>query len=247
MLYGPQRRDRARAGDEARALSGCTSRSPGRVRARCPRPAAAERAGPACVGLGRLGRRRRERQRRLPHRRPRGCAPARGWRTARRTAASSSRAGSGSSPRTSSASAADLQPKVTVLQITGILPPFDGCELASSGGHRWPDRFGSHAPVELPLTEAGRRYFADRAAARDLALFVRSGAVQRIRREPGPQLERDLRATFGDRLARSRIRYRLTADGVRFWETSPTGKRLEVVVEHGRIARHNLEPYTSVH
>jgi hypothetical protein len=124
------------------------------------------------------------------------------------------------------------------VRYAGVGAPFDGCELQGEYGHRWPDRFGSHSPVELALTARGRAYFADRAAARDLALFVRSRAGHRVRAQPGPEL--------GRRLAGSRIRYRLTAGGVTVSERSPTGKRFVVVVRGGRIRSQNLRPYAFV-
>lgn len=135
-----------------------------------------------------------------------------------------------------------VQPTVALL-LSGVGSPLDGCELSSETGHRWPDRFGSHGPVELPITAAGRRYFADRAAARDLALLVRSARVQRIRKELGPRLERDLRAAYP---SLGRIRYRLTPTGVVFSERSTTGKRFTIIVSHRRIVRQNLEPYALV-
>jgi hypothetical protein len=122
--------------------------------------------------------------------------------------------------------------------------PLDGCDIAGGGyGHRWPDRFESHSPVEIPLTPRGRRFFADRAAARDLALFVRSRRMQQIRKLDGAAFERELHRAY-PRLGR--IRYRLTERGVALTETSSTGKRFEVVVRGGRIIRENLKPYAVV-
>ena len=69
------------------------------------------------------------------------------------------------------------QPRLA-LRIAGLPVPFDGCEIQASYGHRWPDRFDSHSAVEVAFTERARRYFDDRAAARDLALFVRSGEMR---------------------------------------------------------------------
>jgi hypothetical protein len=89
----------------------------------------------------------------------------------------------------------------------------------------------------VPLTASGARYFADRATARDLALFVRSRRVQRIRKEEPHSAVRELSAR-----AHGRIRFAATRDGVTFWESSPTGKRFEVVVRHRRIVRQNLKP-----
>jgi len=122
--------------------------------------------------------------------------------------------------------------------------PLDGCVIAGGRyGHRWPDRFGSHSPVEIPLTPRGRRFFADRAAARDLALFVRARRMQQIRKLDGPAFERELHRAY-PRLGR--IRYTLTERGVTFSETSSTGRRFEVVVRDGRIVRQNLKPYAVV-
>jgi hypothetical protein len=128
----------------------------------------------------------------------------------------------------------------------GVPRPFDGCEIQAEYGHTWPDRYGSHSAVELALTDAGRNYFADRAAARDLALFVRSRRMHQLRKETGDTLERDLEATYGSRLSNSRIRHELTASGVTFTEMSQTGKHFKVVIANGKIARQNLKPYAFV-
>ncbi|HEY4349551.1 MAG TPA: hypothetical protein VGM80_18380 [Gaiellaceae bacterium] len=130
-------------------------------------------------------------------------------------------------------------------RLFGVGTPLDGCELTSERGHRWPDTFGSHAPVELAFTAKGRAYFADRAAARDLALFVRAGRMQDIRKEQGRRLLRDAHAAY-PQLATSRIELKLTANGVTFSEASATGKRFEVVVAAGRISKSNVAPYAKV-
>jgi hypothetical protein len=132
------------------------------------------------------------------------------------------------------------------LTLTGVGRPFDGCELDSSRGHRWPDPLGSHSPVEFPLTATGRAYFPDRAAARDLALFVRSGRMQKIRKEPGAKLLHDMTAAYGRELRRSHIRYSLTPGGITFTEKSSTGKLFKVAVAHGRITQSNIAPYSKV-
>jgi hypothetical protein len=132
-------------------------------------------------------------------------------------------------------------------QLYGVGTPVDGCDIQGSGGHRWPDQLDSHSPVEIALTATGRDFFADRAAARDLALFVRSARMQKIRKEPGPELLRDMKAAYGADLAGSRIRYALTAGGITFTEKSTSGKLFHVAVVHGRIAHNNVEPYAFVH
>lgn len=59
------------------------------------------------------------------------------------------------------------------IDLGGLKTPVDGCEVQSGRGHTWPDPYGYHAAVEIPFTARGRRWLADRAATRELALFVR--------------------------------------------------------------------------
>ncbi len=125
----------------------------------------------------------------------------------------------------------------------GVTTPFDGCDLQGQYGHRWPDRFGSHSLAEIPLTAKGRAFFADRAAARDLALFIRSSTMHRLRKLNGEQLRETLEATYGERLAHSHIRVRIGAKEASFAEQSPTGKTFTVVIRNGRITPQNLKPY----
>jgi hypothetical protein len=123
--------------------------------------------------------------------------------------------------------------------------PYDGCEVDGYYGHRWPDRFGSHSLVEIAFTPRARRYFADRATARDLALLVRSRRMQQLRRDPAA-----IASAYGSALVRlssrtafapvGRIGYWTGDGGVTFGETSPTGLRFYVRVESGRIVRQNL-------
>jgi hypothetical protein len=77
-------------------------------------------------------------------------------------------------------------PKVG-FQLNGVGMPVDGCEVQASIGRTWPDRLHNRAAVEIPLTLAGRAYFDDRQAARDLALFVRSRRMHQLRKEPAAQ------------------------------------------------------------
>ena len=109
-----------------------------------------------------------------------------------------------------------------------------------------PSRFDSHSAVELAFTAAGRRHVADRAAARDLALFVRSRQMHTLRKLHGEKLDAALKTAFGSQLARSHIRYRATADGAIFTERSPTGRVFKVVIRYGRIAHQNLKPHAFV-
>jgi hypothetical protein len=142
------------------------------------------------------------------------------------------------------------------LRLGSVGTPFDGCELQGSYGHIWPDVLQSHSAAEIAFTPAGRRFFADRAAARDLALFVRSRRMHTIRKLAGSRLVGELYAAYGDRITRlrslgeepgaSRIGYLPTADGVIFVERSLTGRRFTVTIRNGKIKRQNLKPYAFV-
>ena len=131
--------------------------------------------------------------------------------------------------------------------LQGVGRPIDGCEVQASIGRTWPDRLHDRAAVEIPLTKKGRDFFTDRAAARDLALFVRSKRMHTLRKEPATQANADIRRVYGTALARSAITITATdATTLRFSERSPTGKRFSVTVHNGRIARQNLKPYAFV-
>jgi hypothetical protein len=142
-----------------------------------------------------------------------------------------------------------------VLRAGRLKPPFDGCELGGLYGHRWDDAFGTRNAVEVPLTANGRHFFNDRAAARDLAYFVRSGKAQRIRLsdDPHPAL-----AALVQRYRRRRRfvelrspRGRSPEDAIGFWigprtivftTTSSTKRRFYVVAVRGtlRLPESNL-------
>lgn len=135
-------------------------------------------------------------------------------------------------------------------RVVGIPTPFDGCDIQGTYGHRWRDQYGAHSLVEIPLTDRGRRYFADRAAARDLSLFVRSRKTEDLRKLTGPGLVAALRRAYGDRiivLPRSDAAPPLGVVGVHtsgartvFSERSSTGDRLYVGFENGKIVGQNL-------
>ncbi len=119
--------------------------------------------------------------------------------------------------------------------------------MQASIGRTWPDRLHNRAAVEIPLTAAGRRFFADRAAARDLALFVRSRRMHQLRKEPAAAGEAGHRSRLRTgNLAHSPIRISvINPTTLRFSETSPTGRRFQVTVKNGRISSQNLKPYGS--
>jgi hypothetical protein len=136
------------------------------------------------------------------------------------------------------------------LRYHGIGTPFDGCEIQGSYGHRWPDRNDSHSAVEVAFTPDAARYFEDRAAARDVALFVRMRKVQQLRKLTGSALVGALRSAFGNgpdvlpgpdaRPGAGRIGYWAGADRTVFRRVSTTGRIFEVEVRRGKITGNNL-------
>jgi hypothetical protein len=148
-----------------------------------------------------------------------------------------------------------LRPSVG-LRFATVGTPFDGCELQGGYGHTWPDPLRSHSAAEIAFTQAERRFFADCAAARDLALFVRSRRMHRLRKLTGRRLVSSLLATYGNNITRlpslsaqlrpNRIGYVPTPLGVNFAEWSPTGRRFTITVTHGKIVRQDLKPYAFV-
>ena len=67
------------------------------------------------------------------------------------------------------------------LRGTSFLPPYDGCTLTGMYGHTWNDWHGTHDAVEVALTARGRRYFIERAVARDLQWLARARVFYDIR------------------------------------------------------------------
>jgi hypothetical protein len=112
------------------------------------------------------------------------------------------------------------------IPLNGLAPPYDGCEIQGSYGHTWPDRKGSHSAVEIPFTARARAFFADRAAARDLGLFVTSRA-----RNPARP---------------SRISVHRNGGSTTYVERSTTGRRFFVVVRDGKVVDENVRTLAAV-
>lgn len=139
---------------------------------------------------------------------------------------------------------------LTVQMTPYLKPPFDGCTISGSGGHYWHDRLGTHSEVEGPLTPRGRRYFEDRAAARDLAEFVRSGKTQVLRRQTGRALIAAVKRAYGsqvDILASAsavapagRVGVFVSGTTTVFSERSTVGVRFFVEFKNGKRARDNV-------
>lgn len=138
------------------------------------------------------------------------------------------------------------------IRVFGLKPPFLGCEIEGTYGHLWPDRLHGHSAVEIPFTAAARTYFVDRAAARDLALFVRSRAMHVIRRSSGAALQRAIQERYEARIlslpsaqapiAPGRIGFATNPAVTTFVERSATGRRFYVRVAGGRITAQNVKP-----
>jgi hypothetical protein len=61
-------------------------------------------------------------------------------------------------------------------------PPYDECSVRGHYGRRWDEHVGYHNAVEVPFNPLAERFFAEQAAARRLAYFVRSPKMLEIRR-----------------------------------------------------------------
>jgi len=132
--------------------------------------------------------------------------------------------------------------------------PYDGCELGGFYGHRWNDAWGTRDAVEIALTPAGRHFFNDRAAARDLAYFVRASRVQKqirlsadpeaglrwyIRRFPKRVVKLD---SASEHVPRDVIGVWIGRKRILFTTTASTHRRLYVVGKRGslRLPEKNL-------
>ena len=147
------------------------------------------------------------------------------------------------------------QPYATIDPATEARAPFDGCLVSGSHGRRWNDPRGPRSPAEIALTPTGARFFAERAVARDLALFVRSPGMSAIRRAMKRGAPAPSAAAIADRFpARvvalaghdtwapaGVIGVRTTGkELIEVSERTPGGQRLFIRLRGGRIGQHNL-------
>jgi hypothetical protein len=148
------------------------------------------------------------------------------------------------------------QPYATLDPATEARAPFDGCLVSGSYGRRWNDPRGQHSPAEIGFTRVGARFFAERAVARDLALFIRSPKLSAIRRAmkrgaPAPaamaiarRFPVRVRALSGhDSFAAvGTIGVRTSGrDVIEISQRTPGGRKLFVRLRAGRIGHHNLQ------
>jgi hypothetical protein len=117
---------------------------------------------------------------------------------------------------------------------------FDACEIGAQFGRNWLPRLDWHWPVEIPLTERGRRFFEERAAAIELGHFVRNGTRKRARQA----MKRGAAAPPADFLrdpARPYIRVSSSGDRFTASLTASTGRRFFIEINRGRIGRTNAK------
>jgi hypothetical protein len=121
-----------------------------------------------------------------------------------------------------------------------LRPPFDACELGTGFGRNWLRRFAFHGMLEIALTRRGTRYFEERAAARELGHFVRTGRRQAARKRmraggPAPAAKE-----LYDR-ARPYIAVASGGDRFRASLRASTGRWFFVEIVRGRVHRTNAK------
>jgi hypothetical protein len=142
-------------------------------------------------------------------------------------------------------------------RLFGAAGPFDGCTVGAMYGHSWNDAHGTHDLVEVPLTPKGRRYFVERAVARDIAWLARSRVFKAVRYAQQPFTSAsaaDYLAERVDPLAGPDATPALGRLGI--WlgpnrrvvlvERAPTGRRFFLELRRGLIYRTNLIGFTGV-
>lgn len=129
--------------------------------------------------------------------------------------------------------------------------PFDGCAITGMYGHTWNDAHGTHDAVEVPLTPAGRRYFVERAVARDIAWLARARVFHDIRYAQQQLSAADMAPRLADRVVPLAGPSETPPVGrLGLWlgperrivlaEQAPTGRRFYLELRHGVIYRTNL-------
>jgi hypothetical protein len=76
------------------------------------------------------------------------------------------------------------QPFMTIFRVRPYRAqsaPFDACTATGTYGHTWNDAHGTHDLIEIPLTQRGRSFLSERAAARDIAWLARARVFHDIR------------------------------------------------------------------
>ena len=132
--------------------------------------------------------------------------------------------------------------------------PLDGCEIQGGYGHHWRDRHGTHSAAEIPFDARGRRFFTERATARDLANLVRSRAMHTFRKRGPAAPAKVIVARFGSAVVPLRTPGERPPVGkVGYWsrgnravvsEIAPTGTRFFIVLVDGHVSQSNVDGLT---
>lgn len=155
------------------------------------------------------------------------------------------------------------KPFTTILHVRLFSPgsaqraPFDGCTATGSYGHTWNDANGTHDTVEIPLTARGGRFFAERAAARDIAWLARARVFHDIRYARQPLTADNVARRLGSHVVPLGSPEATPPTGkLGIWlgdtrhivlvERATTGRRLYLELRHGVKYRTNLLGLTQV-
>lgn len=152
------------------------------------------------------------------------------------------------------------RPFTTVVRVRpygGRTAPFDGCTATGTYGHSWNDAHGTHDAVEVPLTPRGRLYFAERAAARDIAWLARARIFHSIRYARDPLSTTEVVGRLGNHtVALDEPGATPPIGKLGVWvgdnrrivlvERATTGRRLYLDIRHGINYRTNLVELTQV-
>lgn len=137
---------------------------------------------------------------------------------------------------------------------TGPLQRLDTCTVTGTAGRRWNSGRAMHDPVEIAFTALGRRFFDERAIARDLAFFVRSPKMRAVRAamrhgEQAPSSTTVARRFPSRAVALARASELPPRGKIGVWanerdlvlsERTAAGRRLVVKIRAGRIAATNV-------
>ena len=159
--------------------------------------------------------------------------------------------------------AGSSKPFTTVLHIRPFSPeqrspaPFDGCTVTGAYGHNWNDAHGTHDAVEIPFTPRGRRYFSERAVARDIAWLARARVFKATRyAKEHLSAESAARRLGGHVVPLATPKATPPIGKLGLWlgdpkrivlvEHAQTGRRLYLEIRHGLIWQTNLIGLASV-
>ena len=126
-----------------------------------------------------------------------------------------------------------------------------------SYGHTWNDAHGTHDTIEIPLTARGRRFFAERAVARDVAWLARARIFHDIRYAQQPLTTDVVASRLGSHVIPlggpeatppiGKLGIWLGAPSrIVLVERATTGRRLYLDIRHGVKYKTNLLGLTQV-